>query len=185
MLDLDVRSTGIDFFTAGTYKWLLGGHGVAPFYVREQLMDQIAPDRFGSLNIAEDLGDHRFRVHEDARKYGYATMGFGAVYQLRAALDYLLKVGVANIEAHTVGLAQRLHSGLTDQHQDVWTPAGNRSSIVTFRHHRDIAGVRSSLQETGIRVSYKAGGEELRIGIALFNTEEEIDSLLAVTGEWV
>ncbi len=184
VLDLDVRSTGIDFFTAGTYKWLLGGYGVAPFYVREQLMDQIAPDRFGSLNIAEDLGDHRFRVHEDARKYGYATMGFGAVYQLRAALDYLLKVGVANIETHTVGLAQRLHSGLTDQHQDVWTPAGNRSSIVTFRHHRDIAGVRSSLQEAGIRVSYKTGGKELRIGIALFNTEEEIDSLLAVTGEW-
>ena len=184
VLNLDVRSTGIDFFTAGTYKWLLGGYGVAPFYVREQLMDQIAPDRFGSLNIAEDLGDHRFRVHKDARKYGYATMGFGAVYQLRAALDYLLKVGVANIEAHTVVLAQRLHSGLTDQHQDVWTPAGNRSSIVTFRHHRDIAGVRSSLREAGIRVSYKAGGEELRIGIALFNTEEEIDSLLAVTGEW-
>jgi selenocysteine lyase/cysteine desulfurase len=184
-LDLDVRSTGIDFFTAGTYKWLLGGYGVAPFYVREELLDRIASDRFGSLNIAEDLGDHRYRVHDDARKYGYATMGFGAVYQLRAALDYLLKVGVANIEAHTVALAQRLHSGLTDQSQDVWTPAGNRSSIVTFRHHRDIARVRSSLQEAGIRVSYKAGGEELRVGIALFNNEEDIDSFLGVTGNWV
>ena len=183
-LDLDVRSTGIDFLTAGTYKWLLGGYGVAPFYVREELLDRIAPDRFGSLNIAEDLGDHRYRVHEDARKYGYATMGFGAVYQLRAALDYLLNVGVANIEAHTVALAQRLHAGLTDQSQDVWTPAGNRSSIVTFRHHRDIARVRGALEEAGIRVSYKAGGEELRVGIALFNTEEEIDSLLAVTGDW-
>jgi len=183
-LDLDVRSTGIDFLTAGTYKWLLGGYGVAPFYVREQMLDRIAPDRFGSLNIAEDLGNHRYRVHEDARKYGYATMGFGAVYQLRAALDYLLEVGVGNIEAHTVALAQRLHSGLTDQSQDVWTPAGNRSSIVTFRHHRDIARVRSSLQEAGIRVSYKAGGEELRVGIALFNNEEDVDSLLAVTGDW-
>ena len=183
-LDIDVRSTGIDFFTAGTYKWLLGGYGVAPFYVREELLERIGTDRFGSLNIAEELGQHRFRVYDDARKYGYATMGFGSVFQLRAALDYLLRVGVPNIEAHTVSLAQRLNTGLVGQGHDVWTPKDNRSPIVTFRHHRDIALVRSTLEQAGIRISFKAEGEELRVGIALFNTEEEIDSLLAVTGEW-
>jgi len=183
-IDIDVRTTGIDFFTAGTYKWLLGGYGVAPFYVREELLDRIGPDRFGSLNIAEDLGDHRFRVHDDARKYGYATMGFGSVFQLRAALDYLLEVGVPNIEAHTVALAQRLNSGLRGQGHDVWTPVGNRSSIVTFRHHRDVDQVRRTLGDAGIRISFKAEGEELRAGIALFNTEEDIDRLLGVTGAW-
>ena len=183
-LDVDVRSTGIDFFTAGTYKWLLGGYGVAPFYVREELLERIGTDRFGSLNIAEELGQHRFRVYDDARKYGYATMGFGSVFQLRAALDYLLRVGVPNIEAHTVGLAQRLNTGLVGQGHDVWTPKDNRSPIVTFRHHRDIALVRSTLEEAGIRISFKAEGEELRAGIALFNNSDDIDKLLDVTGNW-
>ena len=183
-LDVDVRSTGIDFFTAGTYKWLLGGYGVAPFYVREELLERIGTDRFGSLNIAEELGQHRFRVYDDARKYGYATMGFGSVFQLRAAIDYLLRVGVSNIEAHTVGLAQQLNTGLVGQGHDVWTPKDNRSPIVTFRHHRDIALVRSTLEEAGIRISFKAEGEELRAGIALFNNSDDIDKLLDVTGNW-
>jgi len=183
-LDVDVRSTGIDFFTAGTYKWLLGGYGVAPFYVREELLERIGTDRFGSLNIAEELGQHRFRVYDDARKYGYATMGFGSVFQLRAALDYLLRVGVPNIEAHTVGLAQRLNTGLVGQGHDVWTPKDNRSPIVTFRHHRDITLVRSTLEEAGIRISFKAEGEELRAGIALFNNSDDINKLLDVTGNW-
>ncbi|MDE0729925.1 MAG: aminotransferase class V-fold PLP-dependent enzyme [Longimicrobiales bacterium] len=183
-LDIDVRSTGIDFFTAGTYKWLLGGYGVAPFYVREELLERIGTDRFGSLNIAEELGQHRFRVYDDARKYGYATMGFGSVFQLRAAIDYLLRVGVSNIEAHTVGLAQQLNTGLVGQGHDVWTPKDNRSPIVTFRHHRDIALVRSTLEEAGIRISFKAEGDELRAGIALFNNSDDIDKLLDVTGNW-
>ncbi len=183
-LDVDVRSTGIDFFTAGTYKWLLGGYGVAPFYVREELLERIGTDRFGSLNIAEELGQHRFRVYDDARKYGYATMGFGSVFQLRAALDYLLRVGVPNIEAHTVSLAQQLNTGLVGQGHDVWTPKDNRSPIVTFRHHRDIALVRSTLEEAGIRISFKAEGEELRAGIALFNNSDDIDKLLDVTSNW-
>jgi cysteine desulfurase/selenocysteine lyase len=183
-LDIDVRSTGIDFFTAGTYKWLLGGYGVAPFYVREELLERIGTDRFGSLNIAEELGQHRFRVYDDARKYGYATMGFGSVFQLRAAIDYLLRVGVPNIEAHTVGLAQQLNTGLVGQGHDVCTPKDNRSPIVTFRHHRDIALVRSTLEEAGIRISFKAEGDELRAGIALFNNSDDIDKLLDVTGNW-
>ena len=183
-LDVDVRSTGIDFFTAGTYKWLLGGYGVAPFYVREELLERIGTDRFGSLNIAEELGQHRFRVYDDARKYGYATMGFGSVFQLGAAIDYLLRVGVSNIEAHTVGLAQQLNTELVGQGHDVWTPKDNRSPIVTFRHHRDIALVRSTLEEAGIRISFKAEGEELRAGIALFNNSDDIDKLLDVTGNW-
>jgi len=183
-LDIDVRSTGIDFLTAGTYKWLLGGYGVAPFYVREELLERIGTDRFGSLNIAEELGEHRFRVYDDARKYGYATMGFGSIFQLRAALDYLLTVGVPNIETHTVALARRLNTGLVGQGHDVWTPADNRSPIVTFRHHRDITLVRSTLEDAGIRISFKAEGKELRAGIALFNNSDDIDKLLDVTGTW-
>jgi selenocysteine lyase/cysteine desulfurase len=184
MLDLDVKSVGIDFLTSGTYKWLLGGFGVAPFYIREELLDLVPTDRLGSLQVAEELGGRRFRLHEDAKKYGYATMAFGAVFQLRAALDYLIQVGVANIERHTVDLAHRLHAGLVAQGFDVWTPAGNRSSIVTFEHHRDLDLVRHTLGDAGIRLSFKEEGAKLRVGAALFNTADEIDRLLEVSGGW-
>ena len=184
MLDLDVKEAGIDFFTTGTYKWLLAGHGVAPFYVREELLDLVAPDRYGHLHVAEDLGEYQYRLYDDARKYEYATLAFEAVYMLSAALDYLHSIGVKNIERHTVGLAHRLHDGLTAQGYAVLTPPGNRSSIVAFEHGRDAAMVRRSLDEARIWLSPRVGDTQLRVSPALFNNTAEIDRLLEITGGW-
>ncbi len=184
-LDLDVKEVGIDFLTAGTYKWLLAGHGVAPLYVREELLDLVVPDRYGHLHVSETLGEYRYRLHDDARKYGYASMAFESVYQLSAALDYLLRIGVKDIERHTVGLAHRLHEGLTAHGMAVWTPSGNQSAIVTFEPGRDVETVRRSLDEARIKLSFRDGGAKLRASVALFNTAEEIDLLLDVSRGWV
>ena len=184
MLDLDVKQAGIDFLATGTYKWLLAGHGVAPMYVREELLDLVAPDRYGHLHVAETLGDYRYRLYDDARKYGYASLAFESIYQLSAALDYLLRIGVKDIERHTVGLAHRLHEGLTARGMAVWTPSGNQSAIVTFEPGRDVETVRRSLDEARIKLSFRDGGAKLRASVALFNTAEEIDLLLDVARGW-
>ena len=149
MLTLDVKAVDIDFLTTGTYKWLLGGFGVAPFYVREELIDTIGIDRMGSLHIANDLGGHRYELHRDGRKYGYATMAFGAMYQLSAALDYLLRVGVENIERHTVALAHRIHEGLTRQGYRLDTPPQNHRHVRTWAGDRPGAGGARSSQHPG------------------------------------
>ena len=185
MLDLDVKEVGIDFLTAGTYKWLLAGHGVAPLYVREELLDLVVPDRYGHLHVSEHLGEYRYRLYDDARKYGYASMAFESVYQFSAALDYLLRIGVKDIERHTVGLAHRLQEGLAAQGHAIWTPSGNQSAIVTFEHGQDVDTVQRSLEEARIKLSFKDGGAQLRASMALFNTAEEIDLLLDVTKGWV
>jgi selenocysteine lyase/cysteine desulfurase len=185
MLSLDVKSVGIDFLTAGTYKWLLGGYGVAPFYVREELLDLVAVDRFGSLGIAEDLGDHRYTLYADARKYGYATLAFGPVFQLSAALDYLLRVGVANIEQHTVALAHRLHEALIMQGYRVLTPARNRSAIVAFAHGLEPQRVQAALDAANVKVSLREGGTQVRVGPALFNNRAEIERFLEITARLV
>ncbi len=185
MLDLDVKEVGIDFLTAGTYKWLLAGHGVAPLYVREDLLDLVVPDRYGHLHVSEYLGEYRYRLYDDARKYGYASMAFESVYQFSAALDYLLRIGVKDIERHTVGLAHRLQEGLAAQGHVIWTPSGNQSAIVTFEHGQDVDSVQRSLEDARIKLSFKDGGAKLRASMALFNTAEEIDLLLDVTKGWV
>ena len=184
MLSLDVKAVDIDFLTSGTYKWLLGGFGVAPFYVREELLDTVKLDRLGSLHIAEELGDFRFQLYTDARKYGYATLAFGAVFQLRAGLDYLSRVGVENIERHTVNLVHRLREGLVEQGHSVLTPAANRSAIVTFEHGRNIERIRATLEAANVRVSLKEGGRKIRVGVALFNNAQDIERLLEITEQW-
>ena len=185
MLDLDVRSVGVDFFAAGTYKWLLGGYGVAPFFVRSHLLDRVHVDRFGSLHVAQAQGGFRYAIYEDARKFGYATAGFGAVYQLRAALEVLEDVGIPAIEDHTVSLANTLRRDLLDQGYSVWTPDGNRSAIVTFDHGRDPARVRADLEAAAVKVSLKREGIQIRAGVGLFNNAEDVARLLEVTSRWV
>ncbi len=184
MVDLDIKESGVDFLTTGTYKWLLGGYGIAPFYVREDVMDMVRPDRLGWRMVDERLPDNRYTIYKDARKFGYATPAFGAIYQLSASLDYLLNVGVDNIERHTVALAHRLHAGLTEQGFEVFTPPGTQSAIVSFNHGADHEQISSQLADGNVRLSFRENGEQIRVGPALFNNEQEVDAFLNITGGW-
>ncbi len=184
MVDLDIKESGVDFLTTGTYKWLLGGYGIAPFYVREDVMDMVRPDRLGWRMVDERLPDNRYTIYKDARKFGYATPAFGAIYQLSASLDYLLNVGVDNIERHTVALAHRLHAGLTEQGFEVFTPPGTQSAIVSFKHGADHETISKQLDDAGVRLSFRENGEQIRVGPALFNNEQEVDAFLNVTDGW-
>ena len=184
MLSLDVKQTGVDFFTAGTYKWLLGGFGVALFFVSERVMDLVKPDRIGWRQIEKDLGDHKFELYKDARKFGFATPAFAAVYQISAGLDYVMQVGVDKIEQHTVALAKKIHQGLTDQGFKVLTPSGNQSAIVAFEHGADYEKAQKEVDAAGIQLSFREDNTQIRVGAALFNNSQEIDQFLEVTGRW-
>ena len=178
MFPVDVRAAGVDCLTSGTYKWLLGGFGVAPFFVRRELLERIRLDRRGALHVEKELDDHHYEIYKTARKFEYATLPFGEVYQLGAALTYLERVGVDRIERHTVALARELRQGLVDLGFRAFTPAGNGSSIVTVHLDRNQARAREVLDGAGVQVSFRAGGSLLRISPALFNTDADIQAFL-------
>ena len=181
MFDTNLHDEGVDFVTAGTYKWLLGAFGVAPFYIREEHLDRVPVDRLGSLSAAASRPGYEFDVYETARKYEYATLAFGPVYQLAAGLKYLTDVGLAKIEAHTVGLASYLRAGLVDQGFAVRTPKGNGSAIVAFHHGADPDAAQALFARENVKVSFRENGTQIRAGAALFNTKADIDRLLATT----
>jgi len=180
MFPVDVRQAGVDVMTSGTYKWLLGGFGVAPFFVRRELIDRIRVDRLGALHVEKELGDHRYEIYRTARKFDYATLPFAEVYQLGAALSYLDRVGVDRIERHTVALARELGDGLAARHFRLFTPRGNASSIVSFYLDKDSARAREALEKAGIQVSFREKGSQIRVSPALFNTRAEIAKFLEV-----
>ena len=186
MLELDVTNIDVDFLACGSYKWLLAGYGVAAFYVRKNLMAMVNSDRSGGFQTTSRVvGKHEYELHTDARKFQYATMSFGAVYHLNAALEYILDVGVKNIERHGVGLATKLNKGLVAQGFEMFTPPGNASAIVSFKHGRTGKDVRESLQSAGIYINISDNKDYLRVGIGLYNNEAEIDRLLKLTDSWV
>lgn len=178
-LRFDVRQADVDFLCAGTYKGLLGGFGIAPFYVRRALLDRIAPDRFGIFGVAKELPDHRFAIDPTAGRYDYATLPFAEVHHLGASLAYLERISVPRIEAHILGLARRMQQGLLAQGHRLFTPAGNRSSIVSFYTARPRAEVQAAFDAAGVDVTVREG--HVRASMAIFNNEGEVDRMLAVT----
>jgi cysteine desulfurase / selenocysteine lyase len=180
MFPVNVRDAGIDCLTSGTYKWLLGGFGVAPFFIRRELLERIRVDRLGALHVEKELADHRYEIYRTAKKFEYATLPFAEVYQLGAALAYLDKVGVARIEHHTVGLAKGLRDGLSALGFRLLTPPDNASSIVSFHLERNQARAREVLQKAGIQVSFRESGAQIRVSPALFNSHAEIGEFLRV-----
>lgn len=178
MFPADVRAAGVDFLTSGTYKWLLGGFGVAPFFIRRELLERIRVDRLGALHVEKELADHRYEIYRTARKFEYATLPFAEVYQLGAALAYLDRVGVDSIERHTVALAGELRAGLAALGFQLLTPADNRSSIVSLQLRQHQARAREVLDKGGVQVSFREGGAQLRVSPALFNTRQDIRRFL-------
>ncbi|HEY4302922.1 MAG TPA: aminotransferase class V-fold PLP-dependent enzyme [Gemmatimonadaceae bacterium] len=179
MFPIDVRADDMDFLCAGTYKWLLGGFGVAPFYIKQSLLERVPVDRFGIFQVANDLPDHHFELKKNARRYNYASLPFAEVHQLGAALTYLDKVGVDRIATHTLGLTRRLESGLLAQGYRLFTPAGNRAAVLCFYHKRPEADVNTAFADAKIDLTVRE--DHTRASIALFNNSEDIDRLLAVT----
>lgn len=181
MFATNLHAEGVDFMTSGTYKWLLASFGIAPFYIREEHLDRVPPDRLGALSVAEERPDYEFELYSDARKYEYATLAFGPLYQLGAALEYLKRVGLKAIEDHTLPLAKELRRGLVEQGFRVRTPPDSGSAIVAFHHGTDRERAQKLLRDEEIAVSFREEGTQIRVGIALFNTREDVERLLEVT----
>jgi cysteine desulfurase / selenocysteine lyase len=186
MFPIDVKAAGVDALCSGTYKWLLAGFGVAPFYITPALNDRLRIDRYGEFQVVKELPDHHFELEKTARRFDYGSRAFGAVYQLAASLSYLEKVGVARIEEHTVGLAQRLAAGLDQQGHQLFTPPGNRSSIVSFYVTKPLDDIRAAFRTANVEVTVRNDPSHpehigyVRVGIGLFNTADEVDQCLDV-----
>lgn len=184
---VDVRAEGIDFLCCGAYKWLMAGFGVAPFFVRRELLDRVRPDRAG-WHVEKSLGNYRYQPFKNAKKYEFASLAFGEVYLLGAALDYLERVGLQRIEAHTVALTDRLRAGLVERGFQVFTPPGTRSSILSFYVTPSPEAAAEAFEEARVKISIQRGetdepaGPEartrVRAAMSLFNNAADIQRLL-------
>jgi selenocysteine lyase/cysteine desulfurase len=179
MIDIDVRAMGIDFLCCGGYKWIFAGFGVAPLYVRRELLERIHLDRFGDFQIRKTLPNYQFELADTAQKFEFASRSFGEIYQLGAGLALLERIGIPKIEHYTVSLAHRLHSGLTAQGHRMFTPPHNRSSIVAFYSDKPPAALSAAFAAANIQVTARDGA--VRVAPALFNNTDDIDHCLGVT----
>jgi selenocysteine lyase/cysteine desulfurase len=137
------------------------------------------------------LADYHYQHSRNAKKYEFASLAFGEVYQLAAALDYLQRVGLQRIETHTVALADHLRAGLADRGFRVFTPRGTRSSILSFYVKQTPEAAAKAFDDARIKVSIQRGETDepagpdaqsrVRVAVSFFNNSADIQRLLGAT----
>jgi cysteine desulfurase/selenocysteine lyase len=109
-LPLDVHALGVDFLGFSSHK-MFGPNGVGVLYVRR---DRFSDLKFGNVGggMVALLRDDRFEPLAAPFRFEAGTPNIEGVIGLGAAVDYLLRIGMANVAQHSRALAAQLIEGL-------------------------------------------------------------------------
>lgn len=100
-VELDVQAIQADFVMADGHKWMLGPEGLALFYCRPELYEQITLNQFG-WHMIEHVGDFDrsdWQPALNARRFECGSPNMLAIHALHASISLLLNIGMKTVEA--------------------------------------------------------------------------------------
>ena len=184
-LAIDAAAWEVDVVVTSGYKWLGGHGGVALAVMAPPLLERMpplpgwmgAPDPF-------DFDATQLLLADDARRYTQSTMSYVSIAALTASLDQLLSLGEAPIEAH----ARRLSAMLIERvSKNGWQPfrdpsdrAASPHIVSLMRRDQELEATQEALRTANIVCSSRGG--RVRVSLAPYNDESDIDSLVSALG---
>ncbi|MCG8606156.1 aminotransferase class V-fold PLP-dependent enzyme [bacterium] len=183
-----VEAEHADILVASCYKWLLATHGVAIFYWNRERLPHLKPPFLGwnsGVTIPDWQTPTSFNLPDTADRFVPGNPSFLGGYVLENALNAILDIGVSAIEEHNLRLAGQVWNGLHDLDLEVMTPEprDERAGNVCFMAP-NVESITTELANRNIVIwgSY-AGVERVRVSTHLYNSEEDVASLLSALRE--
>ena len=199
---VDVQDMDCDFFAFSGHK-MYGPTGIGVLYGKEQWLDCMPPYQGGGEMI-ETVSFEKTTFQGLPFKFEAGTPDYVATHGLAKAIDYILSIGLDEIEAYEQGLTNYcveqlqtiegmhiygpLPSSLTSQPSAL---SLKRDAVVSFNvgdiHHMDMGTLLDRLG-IAVRTGHHCAQPLMdRLGIlgtvrasfAVYNTKEEVDSLVA------
>lgn len=189
-MTVDVQELDVDFLVFSGHK-IYGPTGVGVLYGKEDWLDKLPPYQGGGEMI-QHVSFEKTTFNELPFKFEAGTPDYIATTGLAKALDYVSAIGMENIAAYehelTLYAMQQLKTipGIR-----IFGEAHEKSSVISFLvdqiHHFDMGTL---LDRLGIAVRtghhcaqplmQRLGIEgTVRASLAMYNTPEEIDALVA------
>jgi cysteine desulfurase/selenocysteine lyase len=194
-MPVDVTRLGCDFFAFSGHK-MLGPTGTGVLWMKKPVLE---PVQFGG-GMVEVVSGTGFTTSEGYQKYEAGTPNIGGGIGLGAAAGYLEKIGMGKIRHYEEVLTNRLFEGLVQINRiHVFAPAPHipRIGVVSFTldgfHPHEVAQHLDEAADIMVRSGHHCcqplmenlGLPEgtVRASLALYNTEQEIDMLIATLKE--
>jgi cysteine desulfurase/selenocysteine lyase len=198
-LETDVRKLDLDFLAFSGHK-MCGPTGIGCLYGKQELLEKLSPLVLGGETISDmDLNTCVFEKIPHRLEAG--IQHYAGAIGLGAAVDYLKKIGMKNIEEYEKKLAKELIEGLlkipnisligpTDWKKKnalaAFTVKGMQPhDIAMFLDHENIA-VRSGMHcAYPFHKSINLPKGSARASLYFYNTTEEIRTFLEKTNNMV
>jgi len=191
-MPVNVGKLDCDFLAFSGHKGLLGPPGTGVLYVRHP--EQLEPAYLGGGGVKSVTRDS-FELDESPACFEHGTPNIPGVIGLGAAVGYVEKVGITDIERHVTSLARDAASRLAElSNVEVYGPS-ERAGLVSF----NVASMNShdvSMMLDEHRICTRSGyhcampayqflgiSGSVRASFALYNTQEEVDALVGVIEE--
>lgn len=187
---VDMQALDCDFFVFSGHK-IYGPTGVGVLYGKEEWLEKLPPYQGGGEMISH-VSFEKTTFERPPLKFEAGTPDYIATSGLAKALDYVTSLGMDNIEAHERDLTQYALQRMSQiEGMHIYGPMGEEhDAVISFQvgniHHMDMGTLLDRLG-IAIRTGHHCAQPLMdRLGIlgtarasfALYNTREEVDSLV-------
>ena len=189
-MSIDVKDLDIDFLTFSAHK-MCGPTGVGVLYINEKHFNDIKPIIVGGGMNATFLDDGTYEYSKMPHLLEAGTPNIAGVIGFGSVINYLLKIGMNNIENYEKELRDYAIKRLKEIDDIIIYNENSESGIITF-NMKDIFPQDLAIYLNKYNICIRAGNhcakilkEEIkakntcRISLYFYNTKEEIDVLVA------
>jgi selenocysteine lyase/cysteine desulfurase len=174
---MDVTQLGADFIVCAGYKWLLSPYGTGFFWAKSEHSTNMRPGPF-YWTAAEGASHFGSLVMTDPKM----AAGYFNLSAMAVSLELVLRMKPETVEAHNHSLMELMFERLP---KDRCVPASPMDparrgpyACIAGRTPEKTAALYEKLRANNVFVALREGN--LRVSSHLFNTERDIDKLIAV-----
>lgn len=197
----DVEALQIDGLAVSTQKGLLGLYGMGLLYCRRQWAERLTPVYLARFGVDLGAGSHEaalgsdnYRLMPGARRFDLGNHNYVAMAAAGESIAFLNRIGIPEIETHVRQLTHKLAQGLLDLGLPVvgGAPGKHLTSLLCLGDHdngghdstddEQMASLSTYLNENRVQHSIRRG--LIRLSLHLYNTEEDVHQVLALTKAW-
>nr|WP_325236930.1 aminotransferase class V-fold PLP-dependent enzyme [Egicoccus sp.] len=164
-----------DAYLTHTYKWLLAPRGVTLAYIESDLRAALKPVAPGWKSTARPHGYYGgpYELPEEGRKLD-SSPSWLTMVGCDAAFAEIRRLDLADVEAHTLSLADEVRCGLLERG---YRPVGNGRPSHLVAVDGPTHGLVEAFDREGVRCA--VGDGFLRVGLHYFNEMRDVQRLMA------
>lgn len=198
-MKLDVKETKADFVAFPGHKGLLGPVGTGFLYCKSDIAEQLKPINLGGGTVS-DVSEDDFKLEPVPARFEGGTQNIAGIIGLGAAVDYVERIGIENIEKHSMELTKYMYEGINNIDNTIcYGDPENIHGILAFNiegmNSHDVAKILDEIKNICVRSGYHCAipaikhvgadalGGTVRASVHYYNTKEEIDILVETVNE--